>query len=311
MSLSSRSLWIFLSTFLLIDAVWLAAAGFTLNPKPFVFMFASAILLAGIAYFYTFMRPDPKIAEATKCFLIMILFTNVLAHFSYVSLTLNLPLQDAALAKFDTAIGYDWMGVLAWTNEHPNIGWALTFAYQSSGPQVFIAVLFLSFLQRTEQLGEFLWLYMITGTIVIVTAAIFPAAGAYIYYAPPPELFANLNPEAGVWHWQHFKGLRDGTMRHIDLSTIEGLVTFPSFHTCLAIITSWALRGIRFVFPAAIILNLAVIVSTLTEGGHHLADVIAGAGISVVAIWAMNADWRQIANTFGVGQKSGRLPIEA
>ncbi|MGH1417254.1 MAG: phosphatase PAP2 family protein [Hyphomicrobiaceae bacterium] len=311
MSLSSRSLWIFLSTLLVIDIIWLWAEGFTVNPFPFVFMIMSVIILAGIIYFYTYKRPDQKITDASKCFLIMILFTNVLAHFSYVSLSLNLPLIDATLAGFDTAIGYDWMAVLAWTNEHPTIGWVLTFAYRSTGPQVFLVVLILSFLQRQKQLHEFIWLYMITGSTVIFIAAIFPAAGAYIYYAPPAELFANLNPEAGVWHWQHFQGLRDGSMRHIDLSKIEGLVTYPSFHTCLAIITTWAVVGIRYVFPIAFFINTLVIISTLTEGGHHLADVFAGAGVSIVAMWAMRADWRKISAFVGFPPKAQQMPVEA
>lgn len=66
-----------------------------------------------------------------------------------------------------------------------------------------------------------------------------------------------------------------------------GLVTFPSFHTSLAIITAYAVRGIKFVATPVAILNGIVIISTLPEGGHYLIDLIAGAIISTIAIVAI------------------------
>ena len=72
---------------------------------------------------------------------------------------------------------------------------------------------------------------------------------------------------------------------------MQGLVTFPSFHTSLAIITTYAVRGIRFVTLPVAILNGLVIVSTLPEGGHYLIDVIAGAIISIIAIVAIRTGY--------------------
>ena len=68
---------------------------------------------------------------------------------------------------------------------------------------------------------------------------------------------------------------------------VQGLVTFPSFHTSLAIITTYAVRGIKVVATPVAILNGIVIISTLPEGGHYLIDLIAGAVISTIAIVAI------------------------
>ncbi|MDJ1159486.1 phosphatase PAP2 family protein [Chelatococcus sp. SYSU_G07232] len=69
-----------------------------------------------------------------------------------------------------------------------------------------------------------------------------------------------------------------------DLRKVEGIVTFPPFHTVLAILTAYACRDVRPLFVAAVLLNALVIVSTLPEGGHHLVDIMAGALIAGVTI---------------------------
>jgi membrane-associated phospholipid phosphatase len=95
-------------------------------------------------------------------------------------------------------------------------------------------------------------------------------------------------------------GLRSGPAAVLDFRKMEGLVTFPSFHTVLAIITAYAFRGFRLLALPALVLNGAVIVSTLPEGGHYLVDVLAGALIAAAGIalvrwersgWATSPLW--------------------
>jgi len=280
----SKPLWLLVAVLFAVDITWMIAAGFTLEASPFLAILLFAALVSGVSYYYTVHRPNPQFSTLLNCTVYLIAFTNALALLSYFSASLNLTFLDAQFAAIDKAMGFDWIEMLRWTNEHPTIGWTLTFAYMSSIPQLLIVVLILSFTMRLEEVKDYTALFAITGTIVIVTAAILPAEGAYVYYAPDPSLFSNLNPDAGLWHHVQLQALRDGTMRHIDVSVIEGLVTFPSFHTALAIITTWAVRDVKYVFPVAAVLNALVIWSTLSEGGHHLIDVFAGAFIAVASI---------------------------
>ena len=62
------------------------------------------------------------------------------------------------------------------------------------------------------------------------------------------------------------------------------LATFPSGHTILAIIMTYALRGSRWIFIPALIVNGAMLVSTIPHGGHHMFDLVAGAAIAAGAI---------------------------
>lgn len=125
---------------------------------------------------------------------------------------------------------------------------------------------------------------MMTSLVAVVLSGLFPAAGAYAHHRPEPSLFNNLNPSAGLWHIEHFEGLRNGSLRLIQLGQMQGFVTFPSFHTCFAITLAWCFRDFRWLFPIAILVNGAVLVSTLSEGGHYLVDVLAGIVITIACI---------------------------
>jgi membrane-associated phospholipid phosphatase len=88
-----------------------------------------------------------------------------------------------------------------------------------------------------------------------------------------------------MWPFAHtFTALRNGSLSMIDLSALQGVVSFPSFHTVLGVITIYALRDTRWLMVPVFLLNGTMIVSTLPVGGHHLLDVLAGAGLTFGAI---------------------------
>ncbi len=301
--LPSPLLWLALGGICAVDFVWIVISGFSVNFTGGSAIAIVAAILAAVAVFYTLLRPIPQISGLCTSLLFLIVLPNAIATFSYLTTSLNFPLLDSTYASVDRAMGFDWPAFLAWTNDHPLIGKILILAYHSSTFQMLAVVVILSATGRLAHLNEFLSLFLVTVSVVIVLAGLFPAAGAYAFYMPAPEAFANLNPEAGMWHYEHFNGLRDGSLRHLDLATAEGLVTFPSFHTCLAIITAWSLREMRWLFIPAIALNTVVIVSTLPEGGHHLIDVIVGAGIALTVL-AVASAWRRKLRTRSQSQEN-------
>jgi membrane-associated phospholipid phosphatase len=62
------------------------------------------------------------------------------------------------------------------------------------------------------------------------------------------------------------------------------LVTFPSFHTTLALVIAYCGARLRFVGAPVVVLNLLVVASTMAEGGHYFADIAGGAVIAFAAI---------------------------
>jgi membrane-associated phospholipid phosphatase len=79
--------------------------------------------------------------------------------------------------------------------------------------------------------------------------------------------------------------MRNGGSASFALGQLRGIVTFPSYHTVLAILFTYAHRSRRS-FPVFLIINCLMLVSIPSEGGHYLSDVLAGAGLAVVAIVA-------------------------
>jgi len=203
--------------------------------------------------------------------------------YMYLAASAALPLQDARLASVDQALGFDWLGFVGSANSNPAISWALVTAYHSALPQMLALYLLLCFGRYERRLAEFQALLSVTSVAVGALMLLVPAAGACAHFRPPRELFDGFSSDAGMWHYEMFLRLRAGT-EPLDFMKMEGLVTFPSFHTVLAIVTAYAFRGFRFLALPAVIVNGFVIVSTLPEGGHHLVDVIAGAMIAVAGI---------------------------
>ena len=207
--------------------------------------------------------------------------------------SMALPLQDATLASLDQMLHFDWLAFLALTNSSPIVSWSLVVAYHSAFPQMVLLYILLSFSRREEQLAEFLTLFCFTFVATCFLMLLVPAAGAYPYYQPRRELFDRFSGDAGMWHYEVFTLLRTEPAPVLKLEHMKGLVTFPSFHTSLAVITAYAARSIPFIALPAVILNGFVIVSTLPEGGHFLVDVLAGAIVALVGITLVR--WRRSA----------------
>jgi hypothetical protein len=120
--------------------------------------------------------------------------------------------------------------------------------------------------------------------VLAVGMLLCPAAGASAYFEPAPRLYEHFTAGGEMWPFlDAFNGLRDGSLTKIDVSQVQGVVSFPSFHTMLGVIATYALRDTRALFIPAAIVNAAMIVATLPVGGHHLMDTLAGAAISIAA----------------------------
>jgi len=205
--------------------------------------------------------------------------------FSYFATAAALPLQDRLLAEIDRSLGFIWPSMLVQFNATPWLADALALAYQSIGFVACGTVVLLSLSAEVERLSELLALLCVSVVGLCATMLLVPAAGAFAYYDPSPQQFASFGARDQMWtFFNAFAALRDGTVTQIDLSHTDGIVSFPSFHTILGIITAYALRDWRLLRLPILLLNATMIVSTLPVGGHHLVDLVAGAGVAFGSI---------------------------
>jgi membrane-associated phospholipid phosphatase len=294
--------WAALALFVTVDLIWFILSPMVFAPANFRLVGQSILLFGGLSAMPKLVvfrltgdsSPISKfilsISDKVARFLRAIVFTLGFGFagciFTYLAASLGWPLQDAQLAAVDSSMGFNWLDLLISANSSPLFGAVLKAAYHSSATQIVGVCLLLAATNRDKRLAEFLTLFSVTFVVVGAISALVPAAGPYAYFQPPKTFFTSFSTDAGMWHYQVLQTLRNEPVPVLSLMNVQGLVTFPSFHTCLAIITAYAVRGIRFVALPVAILNGLVIVSTLPEGGHYLIDVIAGAIISVIAIIA-------------------------
>jgi len=198
-----------------------------------------------------------------------------------------LPLQDARLAQIDRWMGFDWAAFVEFANSSALASWLLVKAYQSTPYMLIGTMLWCCISGQGERLAEFLALSCITSVGIAIGMMILPAAGAYPYYHLPFSAYEHFGAGSGMWHHELLMALRTGQTTVIDFNVPNSncLVTFPSGHTILAIITTYALRGSRWTLIPALIVNGAMVVSTIPHGGHHLFDLVVGGVIAACAIF--------------------------
>jgi membrane-associated phospholipid phosphatase len=80
--------------------------------------------------------------------------------------------------------------------------------------------------------------------------------------------------------------LREGSLRHLELFELAGIVSFPSFHAASAVLYLWALWPVRGLGTASAVLNVLMLISTPVIGAHYVIDVIGGIALAVVSIRA-------------------------
>jgi membrane-associated phospholipid phosphatase len=221
-------------------------------------------------------RREIKLSTACKTAALFQAFAVPAGIFSYLVVSTNAPLIDDLLDGWDKAIGFDWPSLFLWDLRHPWIDQALTFAYASVPIQALLVVIYLSFADRRAQLKDFTSAFTISAVFTLIVAGFYPASAASLRY----QSLVHSN----VSMLSDFYLLRDGSLKAIHLSRLQGLISMPSFHTITAVLLTYAMRGTRVFIPFAM-LNLVVIFSTLIQGGHYLVDVLGGLITVAAAIW--------------------------
>lgn len=276
-------------------AVFALGAPFTgvrVDWMTFLPIYLSSALLIGVGVAYRLLGRDEGIAAATLVAAQIALYAHVVVLNNYLGLELRRPLIDTQLAAIDRALGMDWWAYVTWVKSNPYVARFLTLAYFSSLPQVVVAVLILGFNRRFERLDRFALAFMFSSALTIATWSVFPSFGALpLHYAqglPDPTFSLAMSKREALT----LLSLHAGPTPTLRMEEMLGLIGCPSFHTALAMLSIYALWGMRWVGKAAVALNLVVFVSIPADGGHHFIDVGVGAAITALSIYLAHAAMR-------------------
>jgi hypothetical protein len=249
--------WAIIAVIACIDWFWAWSIGIRIVPDLKTPLGLAGLLL--INYVYVTVRPNRRIANLAGSTAQLLAFTAVASILIYLTVTSNFPLTDRYLSAADAAIGFDWLALFNWVHDHPRINRVLGFAYDSSLIQIAILLILLNVLGMLERTAEFVWLFILTLLIIIPVAWLFPAESAWVHYA--------VTDRVDAYHLADFSALRTGKMPEIALARVNGLITFPSFHTALGLILIYVTRRIHLLFPLSLTFNSLMVASTLTAGG--------------------------------------------
>jgi hypothetical protein len=240
---------------------------------------ACAVLVVA-ARFYAW-RQDQRIASALAATAMLLVFSAVGGPLSYLAASANFPLQDLFFDAADRALGFGWRGLFDWMNSSPIAHPVFGFAYQSFTLQASVAILCLSFTGRFVHLRTYLLAFMTAAVVTIVISAVVPAQGVWGHYGLNAADHPAINPVTREFHLPIFHGLRDGSYRLLAGLGSMGIITFPSFHSAIALLFIFAFWPVPVMRWIGLVVNVLMIVATPVDGGHYFIDVIAGVVIAV------------------------------
>lgn len=260
----------------LIAGLWAKFIGFDLAVQWGDILLPCAAVFA-VLLAHAFM--SERMSLVAEYFLLTLAATGAFGVLSYLSMTTNRPLADDFLLAADRALGFDWLPPYRWLVSHAAAAKVLQIAYNSLVYQgLYFGVLF-GLMARRQTLREMFWLVLVAGILTSAGAALFPAFGTFKAFGIKAEFLPAM------------ERLRSGDL-HFTLAKLTGVVSFPSFHTTMALLYIYGFRRAGAIGWLAALLNIVMLPAIPFFGGHYLVDMLGGAGVALLAVVLVRA-WRR------------------
>jgi membrane-associated phospholipid phosphatase len=257
------------------------ATGFMLASLPNIIMFIVGALIIDVLL----IRFAPKIhlveaAQSTVYGVLYLAITSVCAVLAaYALQRFAFPLRDQMLENIDLTMGFSWPAYVRWIDKHPFVQVILHAAYYSIWVQSILPVVILSFSHRTDEARRYLLSFSLALTATLAISALLPAVGPIVF---SDRASFDIIRFTGATPFDQLIHLRE-TGPLIQREFPGGIATFPSFHATMAILTPLALRRYPRIFVVLLILDAAMLASTISEGAHYFIDIIAGSLMAFLA----------------------------
>lgn len=204
--------------------------------------------------------------------------TGALASYPIASFTQGF--ADATLHGIDLALHFNWLGWYGAVVASPLLQTLGRVAYA----MIYLSpAVLLGYLAATDQRREALDFIASVWLAAIITLSLYrfmPAVGPLSYLVEKPLPYM---PTSDLWQSNLIPALRAHLAPVVDLGHLVGLVSAPSFHTAAAVLLIvFGLRQRHIGLPLLLI-NLAMLWSTVVEGTHYLSDMLLGAAVAMVA----------------------------
>lgn len=266
--------WTAVASIAVIDVIWMIFGKWNIKASSLYIPIMTVIIVA-LPLLIPRYRKDKKISICCETIIYSVCCASTTGILSYLAVSADMTTIDPILSKIDTWTGLSWSDYYTWVMNHPSVQSPMRVAYESFIYQSPLVLIYLAGRGRFAYVAEYLDLFAALLIATIAFSLFFPAEGASKYYELAHADSSNLT---------HFEALRSGAMRTIDLNSMQGLVSMPSFHAITALLLCWAARRTRLSI-IIIPLNIAMLVSTPIVGGHYFIDVFIGLVIGTFGIY--------------------------
>jgi PAP2 superfamily len=223
------------------------------------------------------------------CLFMTALFASVLLNnlmvLNHVLMTIIFPMADDRLMSWDLALGLHWLAYAKYMTSIFVIQKILYAAYMHfTYAGVGLIAVILVCLDKRVRTIELAYLLTSAAVICLVVAVGFPARGTMALLADN-ELLTRLEFGAGTFFIDQLAETRGQGPLFLDPANLQGLASFPSFHTCLAVIIMRCSRGIWPTTLLGTAVGIAILAATPIYGGHYFVDVLGGGILMLIAVW--------------------------
>ena len=233
--------------------------------------FASAVVFTLAIYWHEKGKMDLRDATMTISWVLFLAATIPLLVLA--AARLDMPLQDPNLAKFDEWFGFRVPQIVSWSSRHW-VGALINRTYTLLSPLLTLSVFLPALAGKVKNAQQFVLANLTAFAIGLPLFALLPAIGPWYGYhvaATPHQLDCQTAillfraPEHQVTH-------------------MDAIICFPSFHVIWAIFCAAALWGFRFLRIPVALLSGMIVVSTVTTGWHYVTDVVAGIAVAFLSL---------------------------
>ncbi len=275
-------LWAWVLTLVLGGLDWICADRVGLAFVGWMRVACVLISLLAVGFLYGYSGRSRRLSDAGHYAALWVAFSAAGAIFTYLAATPAMPLRDAEFIALDAAMGFHWLGWSRFIWAHRVIHLPLFVAYATFLPQIVGSILYFAHTEQTDRNAELIWIAMLSLIVTAIVSALLPAVDPYVhFYGRQTEYNAVL------------MSLRAGGAHTFVINSLQGIITFPSFHTVLAIAFIYVHRPPSRSFIPVAILNGLMLIAIPSEGHHYLSDVISGAVVAAICIAIVRAALRQ------------------
>jgi hypothetical protein len=276
-----RALALFIAALLALDVALSFRSGARVDLLAYVGIIVAGCCVVALGLFLR-ARGWTRLGLSVPAFGLYVVYGVAIALACYLWLPASGAPIDAQLAAIDARLGFSWPRYVESFAAWPQLAKALGVVYASSLVQL-CGVMFLLNADRAR-LDRFMFTGLISCTLTCAIWAAFPSAGPSSLNMLPAGLSDHLGLIIDDRYGATTREIIVNGPSFISPWADRGLVAFPSFHTVMALLAVWFLRGKGWIFAAALALNAAMAPAILLHGGHHLTDMLGGAVTFAVAL---------------------------